>query len=135
MDSFEIGSIYMRKEIHNRFGGQRQGGISTPARHPMILLFTGASGEEHGYKDGWQTDDLFWYYGEGQIGDMEFTRGNKAIASHSETQRSLHLFEKVGRGGGVRYMGEFYCEGNHESLDPDSKGNTRKAIVFELRHM
>ena len=134
MADFEIGTTYRRKELHDKYGGQRQGGISTPANHTMIFLFTGASGEAHGYKDGWQSDDSFWYYGEGQRGDMEFTRGNKAIVNHSESQKSIHLFESLGSGQ-VRYLGEFHCEGHHESQAPDSWGNIRKAIIFELRQI
>ena len=134
MTDFEIGITYRRSELHDKYGGQRQGGISTPVNHALIFLFTGASGEEHGYRDGWQTDDLFWYYGEGQRGDMEFAGGNSAIVNHSNNQKSLHLFESLGTGM-ARYLGEFDCEGHHESQTPDSDGHMRKAIVFELRQV
>ena len=134
MTDFEIGTTYTRRELHDEYGGQRQGGISTPADQTVIFLFTGASGKEHGYRDGWQTDDLFWYYGEGQRGDMEFTRGNRAIANHSENQKALHMFESLGKGK-VRYIGKFHYEGHHENLAPDSDGIMRKAIVFELRQI
>jgi len=53
------GQIYRRTTLHEHFGGQQQGGISTPSRYPMILLFTGASGVQHGYEDGW-SDGVFW---------------------------------------------------------------------------
>ena len=37
MSEFEIGKIYSRRtDIHARFGGQQQGGISTPASAPII---------------------------------------------------------------------------------------------------
>ena len=43
---FVIGNTYNRvKDIHTPLGGQRQGGISTPARSPYVVLFTGKSGE------------------------------------------------------------------------------------------
>ncbi len=132
MVNFEIGSIYRRQELHNEYGGQRQGGISTPANHPLIFLFTGDTGEMHGYNDGWQSDGSFWYYGEGQRGDMEFVRGNRAIVNHSVNKKALYLFESVGSGK-VRFLGEFYCECYHENEAPDSDGKIRKAIVFELR--
>src|SRR5436309_11080683 len=52
---FEIGRIYSRRQdIHARFGGQQQGGIATPAKAPFVFLFTGASGEQYGYSDGWR---------------------------------------------------------------------------------
>ena len=58
---FEIGKIYNRQhDIHGRFGGQGQGGISTPAGAPVIFLFTGETGEQYGYKDGWSASMMFF---------------------------------------------------------------------------
>jgi 5-methylcytosine-specific restriction protein A len=52
MSPFERGKVYRRvQDIHQRFGGQRQGGISTPSSHPYIFLFTGESGSSYGYND------------------------------------------------------------------------------------
>jgi 5-methylcytosine-specific restriction protein A len=53
---FEISRVYRRRDIHEKFGGQMQGGISTPARDPLIFAFTGASGRQHGYADEWTQD-------------------------------------------------------------------------------
>ncbi len=51
---FEVGRTYDRRsEIHGPYGGQQQGGISTPKNQPLVFLFTGESGEQYGYKDGW----------------------------------------------------------------------------------
>jgi 5-methylcytosine-specific restriction enzyme A len=50
---FKIGEIYRRRELHDNYGGNRQGGISNCANHPMIFIFTGKSGKLHGYEDGW----------------------------------------------------------------------------------
>jgi len=37
---FQIGKEYKRKEeIHGVYGGQSQGGVSTPANHPVIFNF------------------------------------------------------------------------------------------------
>lgn len=64
---FEAGKVYHRRnDIHAVYGGQQQGGISTPSGHPFIILVTGDSGEEHGYVDGFRDDGSFWYTGEGQ---------------------------------------------------------------------
>jgi hypothetical protein len=49
--SFQIGSIYRRKDIHDAFGGQRQGGISTPRDYPAVFLFTQDEGSNYGYRD------------------------------------------------------------------------------------
>jgi len=40
-----------RRDIHGKYGGQEQGGIITPAQHPLVFLVTGSSGPA----DGWRT--------------------------------------------------------------------------------
>ena len=70
------------------------------------MLFTGR-GSKHGYDDGWH-DGVFRYYGEGQVGDMAFSGGNKAIRDSAALGKDLHVFEQVERGF-VRYVGDFTC--------------------------
>ncbi len=68
---FEVGRIYdRRRDLHVNYGGQQQGGISTPSEHPMIFIFTGDSGTHYGYEDGWDDDGVFCYTGEGQRGNI-----------------------------------------------------------------
>jgi hypothetical protein len=96
---FEVGRIYnRRRDIHARFGGQQQGGISTPARFPVIFAFTGDTGMRHGYADGWTEDGVFRYFGEGQEGDMRLAAGNRAIAEHAAAGKDLLVFQTLGRG-------------------------------------
>ena len=129
---FEIGRIYKRKEeIHGVYGGQGQGGISTPSKHAMVLVFTSDAGENYGYQDKFRPDGTFWYTGEGQVGDMEMIRGNAAVRDHAEAGKQLHLFEYVKRAH-VRYIGEAQCVGHHIEERPDREGNTRNAIIFHL---
>ena len=52
MLDFIIGASYKRSEIHDEWGGQRQGGISTPKDYPVIFLFSTARGNEYGYEEG-----------------------------------------------------------------------------------
>lgn len=129
---FEVGRRYhRRREIHARFRGQMQGGISTPADYPLIFLFTGASGEAYGYEDRFHSDGTFWYTGEGQRGDMSMARGNRAIRDHSGEGKSMHLFETAERGW-VTYVGEATYTGHHLTEKADVDGALRTAIVFEL---
>jgi len=128
---FVQGRTYRRRDLHETYGGQRQGGISTPARQPLILLFTGKTGEAYGYRDMWTEDGLFFYTGEGQKGDMAFVRGNRAVRDHSGDGKDLYLFEEV-RTGHVRYIGQMICTGYHERQGPDLGGRQRTSIVFEL---
>jgi 5-methylcytosine-specific restriction protein A len=130
--------LYVRRWIHERLGGQWQGGISTPATHPVILIFTSESGREHGYGyDSWQSRELFHYTGEGQRahGDMQFSRGNKAIRDHVQDGKRLLLFEQVRPQSSskrmVKFVGEMACRGYHMERR-DSEGYPREVIVFEL---
>ena len=128
---FVVGKEYHRKsEIHSVFGGQAQGGISTPKNHPFIFIFTSDSGVQHGYRDEY-VDGLFWYTGEGQVGDMQMIKGNKAILNHIQDNKTIHLFEYT-RKAYVRYVGEAECLGYETQIRPDSNGNSRKAFVFQL---
>jgi 5-methylcytosine-specific restriction enzyme A len=60
---FSPGQLYRRRDLHERFGGQRQGGISTPAKARFIFLITGDSSKQHGYSDEWTPDGVFLYTG------------------------------------------------------------------------
>ncbi len=129
---FEIGKEYKRKEeIHGVYGGQGQGGISTPANHPVIFVFTSDAGEQHGYRDEFSEEGVFWYTGEGQVGDMEMKGGNKAILEHSKNNKAIHVFEYT-RKAYVRYLGSAECLGYHEEVRPDREGGYRKVFVFHL---
>ncbi len=129
---FVKGNEYRRQDLHNLYGGQRQGGISTPAEHPMIFLFSSPRGEEYGYKDGWTESGLYLYTGEGQRGPMVFERGNAAIRDHLEHGKTIHLFERSQQGF-VTYVGQMVCQGYHIRKGPDITGALRDTIVFELK--
>ncbi|MDG4650440.1 hypothetical protein P6F26_18510 [Roseibacterium sp. SDUM158017] len=129
---FEVGRTYnRRRDIHERFDGQRQGGIITPSNHNLIIVITGDAGTAHGYGDRQRPDGVFEYFGEGQRGDMEMARGNRHIRDHVENGRDLLLFSKTKEG--LRFEGAYVCEGHHTEEAPDTDGNARSAIVFELR--
>jgi 5-methylcytosine-specific restriction enzyme A len=128
---FTIGQEYRRRDLHGTYGGQRQGGISTPQQFPIILLFTGESGERYGYGDTFQEDGTFWYTGEGQVGDMEMVRGNRAIRDHEANARGCISLSPLGLGW-VRYVGEATYLGVHDAIAPDRNGTPRRALVFEL---
>jgi len=127
--------LYHRKrDIHARFGGQEQGGMMTPVKHNLIFLVTGNSGRQHGYEDCWSDDGgTFFYYGEGQLGDMRFIKANAALRDHSLNGEDVHLFEEVpSKSGYLRYKGQMICTG-YEWVDaPDTEHQMRRAIRFEL---
>jgi hypothetical protein len=131
---FVPGQIYRRRELHEKFDGQRQGGISTPAKAPYIFLITGDSGKRHGYADEWTNDGIFLYTGEGQHGDMRFTGGNRAVRDHEKDGKALQVFEQDRKDKRfLRYLGEMKYAQHTYRQSPDTDGKQRQAIVFHLR--
>lgn len=130
---FREGETYnRRREIHGVLGGQQQGGISTPTRGPYVFLFTGEQGTQHGYRDGWH-EGMFLYTGEGQVGDMQFRAGNRAIRDHRADRKDLVLLEATQTKGSYRCLGTFECVGWELQPRPDRTGAIRQAIVFQLQ--
>lgn len=131
---YQVGALYNRRnDIHALLGGQRQGGISTPKEHPVVIVFTGEAGKSHGYDDFWDDDRVFHYFGEGQSGDMRLDAGNRAIQQHVADGKQLILFQMMGHGKPYRYLGEFVCVSSYSRPDtPATRGPNRTAIVFRL---
>jgi 5-methylcytosine-specific restriction protein A len=127
---FEIGKEYKRSEIHDKYNGSRQSGISPSASHPLIFIFTSDSGEQFGYKDEYH-NGIFMYTGEGQTGDMKMNRGNSAIRDHAKEGRTLHVFEST-RKAHVSYIGSAEYLGHHEETRLDRNNLERIALVFHL---
>lgn len=129
---FNVGEEYHRgKDLHDKLGGSRQAGMSTSAQHPVMFIFSGPGGEQHGYEDRFTADGRFLYTGEGQVGNMTFTRGNLALRNHLQDERHVLLFTQT-RKGYCRYEGEFSFLDFQMASRPDRNGNIREAIIFEL---
>lgn len=119
---------HRRSEIHRVYGGNWQGGICPSGSFPYIFIFTGNSGQQHGYQDGWDNPAIFTYTGEGQDGDMNFMRGNLALKDHKENGKRVFLFEFFKRG----YV-KFNSEVEVQDIDFDTKdfnGKDRRIIKF-----
>jgi len=129
--NFRQGKKYLRQEIIDTYGGQSRSGITTPSNHPLIFLFTSDTGKEFGYVDGWTDEGTFEICGEGQVGDMKYVRGNKAILHHKQNGKELHLFEKT-EDRYVRYIAKMDYKSHREDRGPDINGDDRKRIIFEL---
>lgn len=106
------GEAVSRSDVHDRYGGVRQGGISPSSTSPNVLLFTDdAANRQHGYlRDHWNGTDLFLYCGEGQVGHQTLTRYNGSVLHHRTDGKALRLFQGVR--GTVKYVAELY-------VDPD----------------
>ena len=127
------GQNILRKELHKIVGGSVQGGIC-PTTSGHILLFSDPKhGEEFGYFDGWD-GNTYLYYGQGQEGDMEFERNNKALENHKFDGRRVHLFK--GAKGEVTYENQFELDDERPYdliEDLDKNDETRVAIIFRLK--
>lgn len=130
-----VGETLPRRAIHRRYGGQQQGGISTPTSLDSILVFTDPkSGARYGYDvfEGRVEDGSYWYTGEGQVGPMEFKGGNKAIRDSAIDSRSIRLL-LVNRTNAT-YIGEFITGEPTYKVERarDRNGDERPVIVFKL---
>lgn len=133
--TFKVGHTYSRqKDLHDKYGGNRQSGISQCAYNPYIFLFHTSRSSAYEYKDGWITDDTYIYSGEGRDGDMDFTRGNQAILEHSKNHKELHLFQQISSGS-YKYVGQFYYD--HHEIDSVKRANEipRRIIRFVLKRI
>lgn len=130
-----VGDKIKRTDLHKRFGGSGQSGISPSAKTPNVFLFSDpASGEQHGYHDRLE-NGIFHYTGEGQRGHQQMTRGNLAIREAQRQGRALRVFK--GTGGPVEYRGQFQLDPEQpfyeDTASQTGGGHTRKVIIFRLR--
>ncbi len=127
---------YARAELTTRFRGQGQSGIVTPKGYPIILLYSSPRGEEYGYQDEWESELVYLYYGQGQKGDMEFKRGNKAIKNSAIDKKTVYLLKKRhSKDPSYRLEGIFVYDSFDWCTQDDPSGGTRRAIRFRLRRV
>lgn len=133
--TLEPGDTVLRRALHAAYGGSRQNGIVTLKGLPDILVFTDVrSGSAFGYHlfEGLQEDGSYSYTGEGQRGDQQLTRGNRALAESGSNGRPIRLFTV--QGTSVTYVGEF-ATGDPtywERTIPDIDGKPRTGLIFNL---
>lgn len=133
--TLEPGDTVRRRMIHAAYGGQQQGGISTPRSIPDILIFTDPeSGAKYGYDqfEGLREDGSYSYTGEGQVGRQEFLRGNRALRDATRDGKSIRLHRT--KGVLATYVGAFTLGDPPYWIEtiPDIHGDPREGIVFNL---
>lgn len=126
---FIPGQLYRRSELHDQFGGNRQSGICPTSQYPYIFIFSGSRGKQHGYKDQWENPEVFSYTGEGQTGNMQFTRGNLALRDHQENGKRVFLFEYE-QVGYVKFVSELTLFDADYYETHDTNGDNRVGIKF-----
>ena len=135
MWQIKVGETLKRQQVHSVYGGQMQGGISTPVNSENILIFTDPkAGAKYGYDkhEGLREDGSYAYTGEGQIGDQKFVRGNRSIFESEKNGKTIRLF-KV-KGTMATYAGAFSLGEPpfYEKQALDVEGKMRSVIIFNL---
>ncbi|MFC9849869.1 hypothetical protein [Streptomyces prasinus] len=139
-DELKVGEVVTRRDLHARFGGTPQGGISPSTRAQMVMAFVTEQPAPDDFT-GWGEDGIFHFSGAGIHGDQEMTRGNLALLRHREQGRAVHLFHQLGRRAGeadrlYRHLGRFEVDSEQPYYiadAPDTNGNMRTVIVFRLQ--
>jgi len=129
----KIHKVYKRADIHDQFGGTRQSGISPCKTGHQILIFSTNTGESHGYEDGWDEDNKFFYYtGAGQSGDqdIESARHNGRILHHHENGERIRLFTGTDKKGLYLYEADLSLVDFDFFQTHDTSGRNRTAIKF-----
>jgi hypothetical protein len=137
------GDTLVREQIHGAYGGNPQAGISRSSSTPNVLVYSDHDkAAANGYDfDGWdQSQHVYYYTGEGKVGDQLMLRGNRAIAEHQADGTALRLFVAVGNlpGSGTRihhYVGQFAVDTDLPYIvrrAPGTDGVPRNVFVFRL---
>lgn len=129
-----IGTRLPRRELHDRFGGSWQGGITRATKTDEMFVFTNVGGGEHGYgvHEGIRSDGVFRYSGQGQNGDQTLTANNKVLADSEEIGRPIRVFRGQGT---VTYVGSFaLADPPHtwERFPGTGASPERDGLVFNL---
>ncbi|WP_223263028.1 hypothetical protein [Arthrobacter sp. NamB2] len=130
------GDEVLRVSLHAAFGGQEQGGISTPKSTSDVFIFTDPDkGARYGYDkfEGLREDGNYSYTGEGQVGDQVIDkRGNAALIRSAAQGRIIRLFRT--KKTYATYVGSFTLgePAYWESTIPDINGDDRRGYIFNL---
>ena len=126
----EVGKSYLRLDLHNAFGGNPRAGICPTASGAVLVFSDPPSGKKFGYdqNDG-VVGHVYRYTGEGQTGDQQLVRGNKALLS----KRKLLLFSRQDAKSWI-YIGEVRLDNEPYELRSakDSRGEMRQVLVFRF---
>ena len=132
LEKFVNGYIIKRTDLHAVFGGRRQHGIINATKGPCIFVVSGGTGMQSGYHD-WKQDDVFYYFGEGGSGHMEWKGGNVAIRDHEKNHKRLFAWEALKNPKGyLQCLGEYRYHDHEIRRGKGRDGKVRNAIVFHL---
>lgn len=128
------GKVYDKKKLHEKFNGQQQGGMCTPANYPVIFLFDTERGQESGYVDYWTEEGIFEWTGEGAEGNQQYTKGNRALARHVQDSEEVFLFKRK-NGRFYEFIDQMVCLDYYWDKGLDKNDKIRDVIKFRLVRM
>ncbi len=125
------GREYVRKELQDVFGGNKQRGIVTLPNFDAIFLMPSLSNEGAGYEARWN-DGVYHMSGEGLVGDQELTVGNKALAESINTEKPIYLFEPLKNRKPYTHIfhSQVKCVDFTDYEGPDKEGDLRRMFRF-----
>ena len=137
-DKWDIspGTTLRRREVHARYGGVMQSGISPSAKSNNVFVFSDPeTGKKFGYDkhEGRHEDGSYRYTGEGQIGNQSpESNGNSALLSAERRDRAIRLF--ITQGTNATYIGEYTLGDPPYRVERalDREGSDRDVLVFNL---
>ena len=129
----QIGGIYRRRDLNERFGGNTMSGIVPSTTEPVVLLFHTKEPTQQFYGDEFDNNGVYWYSGKGAHGDMPWNHENVAIRDHESNGNDLLFFERIQRKDGLwRFAHIMHCVVIKIERRPDRNGIERNAILFGL---
>ncbi|MCI0541046.1 MAG: restriction endonuclease [Verrucomicrobiales bacterium] len=147
--AFKVGSLYSNEEIFKSLGVGNAGGIRPSVTPDGILrrlvIFTTSPAakiaRENPYSDRMEGDVLV-YTAAGREGTQGLAGVNSRIPDQPKSQFPIYCFRNTAsrRNKGVsskrwEFLGLFGYQRHFEEMQIDSRGQPRKAWVFELRRL
>lgn len=126
----EIGQSYLKLDIHNAYGGNPRAGICPTAAGVVLIFSDPPSGTRFGYDQNDEVvEGIYRYTGEGQSGDQQLVRGNKALLS----DQKLLLFARQDLKSWI-FVGEVALDPEPFEIAtaPDRNEKLRKVLVFRF---
>lgn len=133
------GNIYVRKEVHDEYGGSRYSGITPTKEAKKVFIWSNESGPHHGYQDGWSEDkNIYYYTGAGLRGDQELEAPmhNGRLLRHIENGDEVLLFTgQKGPGGLWKYECKLSLIDYEFFQTKDTDNKNRRAVRFILERI
>ena len=106
------GETLVREQIHGVYGGNPQAGISRSSSTPNVLVYSDhEKAAANGYDfDGWnESQQVYYYTGEGKTGDQVMLRGNRAICRTPGRRHGVAVVRRGGQPARLRHSNPPVC--------------------------